>query len=171
MLKLENTYWNSKGKYQTFLEEKLDGDLIETLPINEKLKEKYRKIGRMYYRFFNDGDTPEHDSFIDVGGKQEIADILEYEINLIIEEILLVLTVEGIPYLDVFEVIQKLYKDQNKRAISKKGEIKWIERTLDNIPKDRSKDLVYINVNGFEHNIMRDIILESLNCKIWSIVE
>jgi len=60
MLKLENTYWNSKGKYQTFLEEKLDGDLIETLPINEKLKEKYRKIGRMYYRFFNDGDTPEH---------------------------------------------------------------------------------------------------------------
>ena len=91
MLKLENTYWNSKGKYQTFLEEKLDGDLIETLPINEKLKEKYRKIGRMYYRFFNDGDTPEHDSFIDVGGKQEIADILEYEINLIIEEIFIAL--------------------------------------------------------------------------------
>ena len=46
MLKLENTYWNSKGKYQTFLAEKLDGDLIEYLLINEKLKEKYRKIGR-----------------------------------------------------------------------------------------------------------------------------
>ena len=176
MLKLENTYWNSKGKYQTFLEEKLDGDLIEDLPINEELKEKYRKSGRMYYRFFNDGDTPEHDSFIGVGGKQEIADILEYEINLVIEEILLELTVEGVPYLDLFEVIQVLYKEalynnQNKRAISNKGEIKWIEKTLDNPSKDKVKDLVYINVNGFEHNIMRDIVLESLNCKIWAIVE
>ena len=135
----------------------------------------------MYYRFFNDGDTPEHDSFIGVGGEQEIANILEYEINLVIEEILLVLTVDGVPYLDLFEVIQALYKEalykealynhKNKRAISNKGEIKWIERTLDNISKDKVKDLVYINVNGFEHNIMRDIVLESLNCKIWSIVE
>ena len=74
-------------------------------------------------------------------------------------------------WLDIFEVIQELYKDQSKKAVSKKGEIKWIERTLDNISKDKVKDLVYINVNGFEHNILRDIVLESLNCKIWSIVE
>jgi len=74
-------------------------------------------------------------------------------------------------WFDVFEVIQELYKDQSKRAISKKGEIKWIKRTLDNPPKDKVKDLVYINVNGFEHNIMRDIVLELLNCKIWTIVE
>ena len=171
MLKLENTYWNSKGKYQTFLEEKLDGDLIETLPINEKLKEKYRKIGRMYYRFFNDGDIPEGSHYTNELDQQVIANYLEYDINLIIEEILLVLTVEGVLCLDIFEVIQELYKDQSKKAISKKGEIKWIERTLDNPSKDKVKDLVYINVNGFEHNIMRDIVLESLNCKIWVIVE
>ena len=70
---------------------------------------------------------------------------------------------------NLFEVIQVLYKDQSKKAISKKGEIKWIKRTLDNPSKDNVKDLVYINANGFDHNIMRDIVLESLNCKIWTI--
>jgi len=72
---------------------------------------------------------------------------------------------------DVFEAIRELYRDKSKKAVSKKGEIKWIERTLDNISKDKVKDLVYINVNGFEHNILRDIVLESLNFNIWSIVE
>jgi len=72
---------------------------------------------------------------------------------------------------DIFEVIQELYKEALYNHQNKKGEIKWLERTLDNIPKDKVKDLVYINVNGFEHNILRDIVLESLNCKIWSIVE
>jgi len=72
-------------------------------------------------------------------------------------------------WFDIFEVIQELYKDQSKKAKSNKGEIKWIERTLDNPSKDKVKDLVYINANGFEHNIMRDIVLESLNCKIWTI--
>jgi len=74
-------------------------------------------------------------------------------------------------WFDIFEVIQVLYKDQSKKAVSNKGEIKWIERRLDNPSKDKIKDLVYINVNGFEHNIMRDIVLESLNCKMWTIVE
>ena len=79
--------------------------------------------------------------------------------------------IDNTVWFDVFEVIQALYNHQNKRAISKKGVIKWIEKTLGNQLKDKVKDLVYINVNGFEHNIMRDIVLESLNCKIWSIVE
>ena len=44
-------------------------------------------------------------------------------------------------WFNIFEVIQELYKDQNKRAMSKKGEIKWIGKTLDNHRKMRLKTL------------------------------
>jgi len=71
--------------------------------------------------------------------------------------------------LNLLEVIQILWKNQEMKAVSDKGEIKWISTTLDNQSKDKVKDLLYININGFKHHILRDVVFESLNCDMWAI--
>ena len=82
-----------QGKYQTFMDAKLDGDLIETLQTKESLKDKYRKLAHAYYRFFNDGDESQLETLRGLSG-QTLADTLEYEINLVIEEILVNIAME-----------------------------------------------------------------------------
>jgi hypothetical protein len=44
-----------------------------------------------YYRFYNDGDLPRGNAYKGIYDKQKIAEILEYQINLVIEEILIAL--------------------------------------------------------------------------------
>ena len=87
MLKIDNTYWNKKGKYQTFVTE----TLIDDLQIKKGLKDKYKKMVHRYYRFYNDGDLPRGNAYKGIYDKQKIAEILEYQINLVIEEILIAL--------------------------------------------------------------------------------
>jgi len=71
--------------------------------------------------------------------------------------------------LNLFEVIQILWKNQEMKAVSDKGEIKWTSTILDNPSKDEVKDLLYININGYKHYLLRDTVLESLNYDMWSI--
>lgn len=85
---LKNTYWyDGKGKYQQFVNDKLDNGGIDNLNINKTLKDEYKKMAHSYYRFYNDGDIPRHQIF---KGKNEdeISILLEYKINEIIEKII-----------------------------------------------------------------------------------
>lgn len=61
-LDISKTYWNGTGKYQHVAEyveqhiKTLEPDLGLGISIN--LAEKYRKLSRRYYEFYNDGKQP-----------------------------------------------------------------------------------------------------------------
>ncbi|MFF2531381.1 hypothetical protein ACFVS2_20975 [Brevibacillus sp. NPDC058079] len=75
--------------------------------------------------------------------------------------------------LNLFEALQILAKNYGMKAIKDNGcQIKWISQTLDNPPKDKIKQLVFVTAYGETNpNILTDILIEQQNYDCWSIVE
>jgi hypothetical protein len=88
MLKIEdyaNTYWMGKGKYQEFVDSRLDN--IELLSIKKGLIKDYQRIVHAYKRFHNDGDLPKYVIFKGKT-KKEICILLEKKVDETIEKII-----------------------------------------------------------------------------------
>lgn len=84
-LDINNTYWNGEGKFQK-VAEYVEQNIMTSLPdlgigISVNNANKYRRLSRQYYEFYNDGKIPRGFSNYNL---QHTADFLENSIDSIL---------------------------------------------------------------------------------------